>query len=119
LQRPAAVIEDAENQLTGSSRDLLQSLYGKLAQLDKKIADEDRRRPEAAARTRRLLDGTPYPESSQIRSLRSLAAAKVPSPFPANTSTAPPAPLLTPSTRSARLSLVIFAARSERGTPPL
>ena len=64
LQRPAAVIEDAENQLTGSSRDLLQSLYGKLAQLDKKIADEDRRRPEAAARTRRLLDGTPYPEST-------------------------------------------------------
>jgi len=56
---------------------------------------------------------------SQIRSLRSLAAAKVPSPFPANTSTAPPAPLLTPSTRSDRLSLVIFAARSERGTPPL
>jgi transposase len=40
---PPAVLEDAENQLTGSSRELFQSLYEELAQLDEKIADADGR----------------------------------------------------------------------------
>jgi transposase len=38
-----AVLEDAENQLTGFGRDLFRSLYEELAQLDEKIADADGR----------------------------------------------------------------------------
>jgi transposase len=37
------VLEDAENQLTGFSRDLFRSLYEELVQLDEKIADADSR----------------------------------------------------------------------------
>jgi len=38
-----AVLEDAENQLTGSGRDLFRSLYEELTQLDVKVADADSR----------------------------------------------------------------------------
>lgn len=38
-----AVLEDAENQLTGFGRELFQSLYEELAQLDQKITDADAR----------------------------------------------------------------------------
>ena len=38
-----AVLEDAENQLTGASRELFQSLYEELAELDQKIAAADNR----------------------------------------------------------------------------
>lgn len=38
-----AVLEDAENQLTGFGRNLFRSLYEELAQLDEKIADADHR----------------------------------------------------------------------------
>jgi transposase len=38
-----AVLEDAENQLTGASRDLFRSLYEELAELDEKIAAADNR----------------------------------------------------------------------------
>ena len=38
-----AVLEDAENQLTGFGRDLFRSLYEELAQLDEKITDADHR----------------------------------------------------------------------------
>jgi transposase len=38
-----AVLEDAQNQLTGFGRELFQSLYEELAQLDQKITDADAR----------------------------------------------------------------------------
>jgi transposase len=38
-----AVLEDAENQLTGFGRGLFRSLYGELAELDGKFADADNR----------------------------------------------------------------------------
>jgi len=38
-----AVLEDAQNQLTGFGRELFQSLYEELAELDAKIGDADRR----------------------------------------------------------------------------
>ena len=38
-----AVLEDAENQLTGASRELFRSLYEELAELDEKIAAADNR----------------------------------------------------------------------------
>lgn len=45
------VLEDAENQLTGFGRELFQSLYGELVQLDEKIGDADDRIQIAFQRT--------------------------------------------------------------------
>jgi transposase len=46
-----AVLEDAENQLTGFGRELFQSLYEELVQLDEKIGDADDRIQIAFQRT--------------------------------------------------------------------